>query len=81
MKICFKCHEGKDESEFYKHPQTGDRLLGKCKECTKLDVKMPCEICGDEKVQAHHDDYLKPLDVKWLCFKHHRQDAHNQIVT
>lgn len=33
--------------------------------------KMPCEICGDLKVDAHHEDYFKPLDVRWLCRKHH----------
>ena len=31
----------------------------------------PCEICGAEKTVAHHDDYAKPLDVRWLCQAHH----------
>ena len=29
--------------------------------------KNPCEMCGELKVQAHHRDYSKPLDVQWLC--------------
>jgi len=36
-----------------------------------------CSACGTETedIQAHHDDYAKPLDVRWLCrschIRHH----------
>jgi hypothetical protein len=34
-----------------------------------------CAVCGKEKTQGHHEDYSKPLDVIWLCVRHH-QDRH-----
>jgi hypothetical protein len=138
-KTCSKCGETKPLDEFYRHPQMTDGRLGKCKECTKKDVKrrydmnpeviaayerkrtqtphrkakaieyqhtrrtkfpekykarqavanairdgrlvrQPCEVCGSLNVEAHHDDYSKPFDVRWLCFKHHREGAHGQKV-
>jgi hypothetical protein len=36
-----------------------------------LLAKQPCEVCGVEKVDAHHEDYSRPLDVRWLCRRHH----------
>lgn len=42
-------------------------------------VRQPCERCGSLTVEAHHEDYSKPLEVRWLCFKHHRE-AHGQTV-
>lgn len=37
-------------------------------------IPLPCELCGSrQNVEAHHDDYARPLDVRWLCKRHHKQ--------
>lgn len=40
-------------------------------------VRWPCEVCGEQKVDAHHPTYSLPMLVVWLCRKHHSQ-AHRQ---
>ena len=42
-------------------------------------LKTPCIYCGSTKrVEAHHADYGRPLDVEWTCFKCHREIKHGQ---
>ena len=124
MKACFKCDRWLPLSGFYKHPRMGDGHLGKCKECTRKDVREnhakrrdhylqydrqrsrtperragirlsqekwsdrhrarvllhnavargkvmkpeACEDCRERaKLDGHHEDYTKPLEVIWLC--------------
>lgn len=38
----------------------GDLRREKCEKCNKLG-------------QAHHEDYGKPLEVRWLCHAHHNE--------
>lgn len=46
-------------------------------------VKVACQRCEVDApqryaVEAHHEDYGRPLDVAWLCRKHHRA-RHREI--
>lgn len=68
----------------YKHIQN-DRFPGKntARDITRyairrgLITKTPCEICGALEVEAHHSDYTKPLEVIFLCKKHHMERHKN----
>ena len=134
-KVCFKCKVEKSLDKFYRHKMMGDGHLGKCKECTKDDVRNHrrendsvreydrrryhddverrrknqegcarrrkenpdqyhahsmvsnavrdgrlarpdrCSRCNEKapKIEGHHEDYSKPLEVIWLCALCHRR--------
>jgi len=60
-KRCFKCGEIKPLFHFYKHPQTADRHVNKCKECNKRDVR---ENLKDNF--EHYQQYEKDRAAKKL---------------
>ena len=36
-----------------------------------------CTECGTNKrIEAHHEDYLRPLNIEWLCSTHHALHHH-----
>lgn len=41
--------------------------------------RKPCKVCGKPKVEGHHKDYSKPLEVVWLCKTHHTLADKNLI--
>lgn len=42
-------------------------------------TRQPCEVCNKKNAFAHHDDYSKPLEVRWLCNFHH-SEWHRKIT-
>ena len=52
----------------YAAQRTVHRLISK-----GVIVKKPCKQCGDTNSGAHHPDYSKPVEVVWLCQKHHSE--------
>lgn len=44
-------------------------------------IRGECEVGGDcfGRVDAHHDDYSKPLEVRWMCKSHHML-AHSPLA-
>lgn len=72
-----------EDNRFYRNGSTADdqaqNMLEQALEHGRMQRVSVCEQCGDHgafkdgrnKVQAHHPDYNKPLEVQWLCQKCH----------
>lgn len=55
-------------------PPSPEKLTAR--NAARVLAKQLCEKCG-VKAEAHHEDYSKPLEVRWLCKKHHAE-AHRK---
>lgn len=82
--FCKSCSAQYNREWRKKNPLTGElKLKEQVRLKTYYEIKMgrlirkPCEVCGEIKVEAHHDDYSKPFDIRWLCGQHHR--AHHMM--
>lgn len=51
------------------YKQTNAQYMAQC----HVSIQ-PCEVCGsDYRIHRHHPDYDKPLEVMFLCSKHHQE--------
>ena len=67
-----KEYQDKYKNDFYNKDKAHNAVSNAIRD--KKLFKEPCEVCGTEKdVHAHHDDYLKKLNVRWLCPIHHKE--------
>ena len=39
-----------------------------------LIIRQSCEVCGATPTQAHHENYEKPYEVRWLCQACHSKE-------
>ena len=48
----------------------------------KLKPAESCSVCkSTESIEGHHDDYTKPLSVRWLCRNCHNEwHRHNEPI-
>lgn len=82
-KDCDRAHErnrrAKDPLHSKKRYAKRDPVKRKAREAVRhriasgTIIRQPCERCGMQNAHAHHDDYSKPLEVRWLCVKHHAE--------
>lgn len=85
-RYCLSCANAVARATRKRHSELNpiQRMKANCRSYLNVYIRrgkiipQPCEICNSTiNIEAHHDDYTKPLDVKWLCRQHHL-DHHNK---
>lgn len=87
MKTCFKCGAEKPTEDFYRHSQMADGHLGKCKDCTKYDMRIDRqtkprvrEYDRDRGKLPHRIAQSVRVTREWRRAHRDRQRAHNMAA-
>ncbi len=81
QRTCLKCHAAYMRANRTRHSDLIPKARQRANARSYANVyvrrgllaKLPCESCGSEDSQMHHEDYGKPLTVQWLCVSCHLQ--------
>lgn len=68
---------------FYMKQITAYKLVAEAKRKGEL-VPGDCALADGDchgRIEAHHEDYDQPLEVTWLCNRHHRRLHEARKVT
>lgn len=74
-RYCNKCHAEHQRLNRVPYAELSDlqKKKSNARSYLKMNIKRgkiekgACCRCGNEKAEAHHKDYSKPLEVIWLC--------------
>jgi hypothetical protein len=85
-RYCNTCHAENMRQTRPKHSQLPEERRKKANARSYANVylrkgrieRKPCEVCQSPDAQMHHDDYDKPLQIRWFCRAHHL-DHHKSI--
>lgn len=72
---CQECENAKARRYYRETPERRRRAsvrgsANAAMQCGNLE-RQSCEVCGG-LAEMHHEDYSKPLEVRWLCKDHHQ---------
>ncbi len=73
----WKKRQEKSKEKYPEKWKARNKLRGEVRKGTIK--RLPCEKCGKTPSDGHHEDYEKPLEVKWLCRLHHLE-LHRKYV-
>ena len=78
QKYCLRCHAAYMRDWRKTHPlNAAQRRKDNCRSYANVYKRRgrlkqkPCESCGSVDSQMHHEDYDRPLKVRWLCVSCH----------
>ena len=78
QQTCTECHAAYMREWRKTHKMTAEqRRKDNCRSYSRVleergkIKRKPCEKCGNQEVQRHHEDYNDPWNVTWLCIDCH----------